>query len=391
MPSAASQRTPSVEDIEMESPRRALRLQRTRRSAAWEPKLPGRPTLFSSWDSYMATASRIVGRFHGQFRLGHFEYMHPVRLQGKTPRRFRRLYSVKVAYTDWGTHDAPTIICCGGVTNTAMRFNYLAADLSGAFRVVCMDWVGRGLSGWMADEHDYSLQTCSEQLRQMIEHVGGAPVTVLGSSLGGSAGIALAARYPKLVSRLILNDIGPYMPKSRRKRRSETLARHYVFRDPADLLRRIGACQKNDGPISNDIRFSLTFHQTRWCAVEGARIYRHDPRAMQAYRRDAREALDQWQEWDRLRVPVLLIHGLQSDALTQPTIDRMVRTNSVRVMHVPDTGHTPVLADRNQIWFIQQWLRENREVSGELTILHAPSRETFPGSPVPFASARSLA
>jgi pimeloyl-ACP methyl ester carboxylesterase len=214
---------------------------------------------------------------------------------------------------------------------------------------------------------------------------------VLGSSLGGSAAIALAARYPKLVSRLILNDIGPYMPKSRRKRRSETLARHYVFRDPADLLRRIGASQKNDGPISNDIRFSLTFHQTRWCAVEGARIYRHDPRAMQAYRRDAREALDQWQDWDRLRVPVLLIHGLQSDALTQPTIDRMVRTNSVRVMHVPDTGHTPVLADRNQIWFIQQWLRENREVSGELTILHAPSRETFPGSPVPFAPARSLA
>ena len=170
-----------------------------------------------------------------------------------------------------------------------------------------------------------------------------------------------------------------------------SFARHYVFRDPADLLRRIGASQKNDGPISNDVRFSLTFHQTRWCAVEGARIYRHDPRAMQAYRRDAREALDQWQEWDRLRVPVLLIHGLQSDALTQPTIDRMVRTNSVRVMHVPDTGHTPVLADRNQIWFIQQWLRENREVSGELTILHAPSRETFPGSPVPFAPARSLA
>jgi hypothetical protein len=60
-------------------------------------------------------------------------------------------------------------------------------------------------------------------------------------------------------------------------------------------------------------------------------------------------------------------------------------------MHVPDTGHTPVLADRNQIWFIQQWLRENREVSGELTMLHAPSRETFPGSPVNFAPARSLA
>ena len=32
-----------------------------------------------------------------------------------------------------------------------------------------------------------------QQLRQMIEHLGGGPVTVLGSSLGGSAAIEMAA------------------------------------------------------------------------------------------------------------------------------------------------------------------------------------------------------
>jgi pimeloyl-ACP methyl ester carboxylesterase len=339
----------------------------------------------------MAMANRIVGRFHSELRLRHFNYMHPVRLQTKTPCRFRKVYPVKVAYTDWGPRDAPVVVCCGGVTNTAMRFNYLAADLACSFRVICVDWVGRGLSGWMADENDYSLETCTEQLRQLIAHLGNAPVTLLGSSLGGSAAIALAARYPKLVRRLILNDIGPHIPKSRRKRRSETLARHYVFRDPSDLLRRIGASQKNDGPISDDIRFNLTFHQTRWCDTEGGRVYRHDPRAMQAYRRDARETLDQWKEWHRLRVPVLVIHGMCSDALLQPTIDKMARTRFVKIMHVPDTGHTPVLADRNQIWFIQQWLRDGRELAGEWSVLHAPEREPYPGSPVPFAPANSLA
>ena len=34
--------------------------------------------------------------------------------------------------------------------------------------------------------------------------------------------------------------------------------------EKADLLRKIGASQKNDGPISDDIRFNVTFHQTRW-------------------------------------------------------------------------------------------------------------------------------
>ena len=389
--SSESARRPAVARSPARSPEiKPAPARSQRRSPDWQPEIPGQRRLLTTWDNYMELASRVVGRFFNQFRLEHFDYMHPVRLQRETPRRFRKVYPVKVAYTDWGPRDAPVVICCGGVANTAMRFNYLAADLSGFFRIVCMDWVGRGLSAWMAHERDYSLETCAEQLRQMIEHLGVKPVTVLGSSLGGSAAVALAARHPRLVHRLILNDIGPHIPKARRKRRAETLARHYVFREPAELLRRIGASQKNDGPVSDDIRFNLTFHQTRWSEEEGGRVYRHDVRAMQAYWRDAQGHLDQWMLWERVRCPVLLIHGLRSDALLPPTIERMTRNSKVTVMHVPDTGHTPVLADRNQIWFIREWLRENDRVAREWSVLHAPSREPVPGAQVPFAPASAL-
>jgi pimeloyl-ACP methyl ester carboxylesterase len=237
-----------------------------------------------------------------------------------------------------------------------------------------MDWVGRGRSGWMSDERDYSLATYAEQLRQLIDHLGGGPVILLGSSMGGSAAIELAAHHPSLVSRLILNDIGPFIPKARRKRRSATLARHYVFRDPADLLRKIGASQKNDGPVSDDIRFNVTFHQTRWSDEEGGRVYRHDVRALQAFRTDAQESLDQWRLWDRIRCPVLLIHGMMSDALLAPTIKRMKKKPHVAVMHVPDTGHTPVLSDRNQNWFIHEWLM-GHGAAPEWTVLHARLRD----------------
>jgi pimeloyl-ACP methyl ester carboxylesterase len=338
----------------------------------------------------MAMASRIVGRFHGQFALKRFDYEHPVRLQPGTPRRLKRPYHVSVAYTEWGRTDAPVIVCCGGVANVAMRFSYLASDLSDAMRVVCMDWVGRGRSGWLAAEGDYSLSTYAEQLRQMILHVGRKPVTVLGSSLGGSAAIELIAKHPGLVDRLILNDIGPHIKAGRRKRRGETISRHYVFRDPADLLRRVGASQKNDGPVPDDIRFNLTFHQTRWSDEEGGRIYRHDVRAMQAYGQSARRSLLQWEQWKRVRCPTLLVHGLQSDALLEPMIRKMERGHSVTVMHVPDTGHTPLLADRNQIWFIRQWLLDTGAASGKWTVLHAPLREPYPGQPTPFAPASAL-
>jgi pimeloyl-ACP methyl ester carboxylesterase len=357
---------------------------------AWEPPVRGQARQLNSWHEYMGLASRIVGRFHGQFRLSQFEYEHPTCLQPATPRRLKKPYKAVVAYTDWGPADAPVVLCCGGVANVAMRFHYLASDLSEEYRVVCMDWLGRGRSGWLAAEDDYSLSTYAEQLRQLIMHLGGAPVTLLGSSMGGSAAIELIAKHPKLVKGLILNDVGPYIPARRRKRRADTIARHYVFRNPADLLRRVGASSKNDGPVSDDIRFNLTFHQTRWSADEGGRIYRHDVRAMQAYRRQSHRSVSQWEHWAHVKCPVMLIHGMQSDALFDPTIRRMRRGKDICVMRVPDTGHTPLLADRNHIAFVRQWLAGQAPDGNEWSVLHAPSRESFPGNPIPFAPLDAL-
>jgi pimeloyl-ACP methyl ester carboxylesterase len=372
-------RQPSAQDDDMD-----------RVNPAWEPALRSRQRSVADWEQYMAIASQVVGRFHGQFKLERFDYEHPEHLQPLTPKRLRRPYKVSVAYADWGPADAPVVLCCGGVANVAMRFNYLASDLADRFRVVCMDWVGRGRSGWMADEGDYSLSTYAEQIRQMIVHLGGRPVTMLGSSMGGSAAIELIAREPRLVERLILNDVGPLIPARRRKRRAEAIARHYVFHSPSELLRKVGASQKNDGPLGDDIRFNLTFHQTRWSDDEGGRVYRHDVRALQAYRRDAQRSLQQWEQWKHVHCPLLVIHGLLSDALLPSTIERMQRGRSTTVMHVPDTGHTPLLADRNQTWFIREWLLGSRRANGCWTVLHAPPRDAYPGNPVPFAPSHVL-
>lgn len=347
----------------------------------------------AGWADYMARASRVVGRFHGQFALRHFEYRHPTRLQPGTPARLKKPYTAPVAYTEWGPADAPLLLCCGGVANVAARFHYLASDLSDRWRVVCMDWLGRGRSGWLATEDDYSLATYTEQLRQMLVHLaqpGTRPVTVLGSSMGGSAAIELIARQPQRVHRLILNDVGPFIPAPRRQRRADTLARHYVFRSPAELMRRVGAGSKNDGPASDEVRFNLSFHQTRWSEEDGGRVYRHDVRALQAYRKSAGASLDQWASWQQLQCPVLLIHGMESDALRPPTLRRMARDKNLVTMHVPDTGHTPLLADRNHIGFVRQWLEGTGPAGREWSVLHAAAREPHPGQPIAFAPLAAL-
>ena len=97
-----------------------------------------------------------------------------------------------------------------------------------------------------------------------------------------------------------------------------------------------------------------------------------------------------FRSWQRVQCPVLLIHGMQSDALFEPTIRRMRRGKDLTLMHVPDTGHTPLLADRNHIAFIRQWLAGQAPDGREWSVLHAASRDSYPGNPIPFAPLDAL-
>ncbi len=310
----------------------------------------------NSWAAYERDATRLEADFRGRYTERRFDYLQPLHLQKEVPARLRKAYQVAVAYTEWGARDADLLICVGGVANCAHRFHHLAAQLGNEFRVVCLDLIGRGRSGWLADQSEYCLATYVEQLRQAVSHFGAQQVSILGSSLGGTVAIVFAAQYPDLVSRLILNDTGPYIPAGRRRRRAETLARHYVFRTPAELLRKVGASQKNDGPVSEAARQYITHHQTRWSDADMGRIYRCDPRALLAYRAEAHRNVNVWPEWQRLSQPVLVLHGEESDALLPPTLRRMRRRAGVQVIDIPHTGHTPALDNPEHADMIRSWL-----------------------------------
>ncbi len=335
-----------------------------------------------TWADYEMLVARTLAPFEDRFDLCDFSYVHPTRLQGHWPAHQAKDTPIRLSYTLWGDPHKPLVLCIGGIANTARRWDYLALGLSGEFQVACLDWAGRGMSAWMPTQGDYNIDTYVEQVRQLLDFLDCGKAAIVGSSLGGSVAIALCARHPGLVDRLILNDIGPYVPSERRLRRAQAVARHYVFRRPADLFRRLGASAKNEGPVTEDELLHNTYFQTKWSDANGGRIYRHDPRALQAYADEAGISLDQWSAWESLDMPVLVVHGMVSDALLEETILRMTARPGVVAMHVPDTGHTPALSDANQIHFLRQWLL-CREPQGDFTCLNppAPARHLFEGTP----------
>jgi len=325
-----------------------------------------------TWKDYekiMRTIEPLIGAGH---TLRHFDYTHPATLQSGTVERLRADYTIRLAYTEWGDPHKPALICLGGIANAARRFDYFARALSGHYHVLCLDWAGRGRSGWLAEQSDYSFESNVAQVLALIRHKRLGRVTLVGSSLGGCVAMRVASEAPDLVERLILNDIGPFIPMERRRRRAEAVARHYVFRRPAQLFHRTGAAQKNDGPVDDTVLLHNSFHQTRWSEENGGRIYRHDIRALQNYRDGAAHDHDQWDDWGRIACPVLLVHGMMSDALLDTTIARMLANPRVGVLHIPLVGHTPTLSDPLHIEALRTWLDAPADFPRDSTIGWTP-------------------
>src|SRR5258706_13122227 len=64
---------------------------------------------------------------------------------------FHRLH-----YTEWGDPANPQVLVCAhGLTRCGRDFDTLARALSGHYRVICPDVVGRGESDWLANKRNY--------------------------------------------------------------------------------------------------------------------------------------------------------------------------------------------------------------------------------------------
>jgi pimeloyl-ACP methyl ester carboxylesterase len=68
--------------------------------------------------------------------------------------------------------------------------------------------------------------------------------------------------------------------------------------------------------------------------------------------------VDLWSAYDRIRCPVLLLHGLRSDILpTQIAQEMTQRGPRLERVEFPKIGHAPALMDPTQIAIVAEFLR----------------------------------
>lgn len=262
-----------------------------------------------------------------------------------------------MAYAAWGDGEAASnVVCVHGLTRNGRDFDALAASLANTRRVVCPDVVGRGRSDWLSDPAEYQTPQYVSDMAALIARMDVGWVDWVGTSMGGLIGMALAAQPGTPIRRLVLNDVGPFIPKSALERIGEYCGQALTFDDIEGLARYLRVVHAPFGPLTDEQWHHLAIHGARDTGKGLALAY--DPGIAVPFKApDGLADIDLWSLWDAIRCPVLVLRGESSDLLTAETTAEMAsRGPKAKVVEIADCGHAPALMAEDQIALIDEWL-----------------------------------
>ncbi|MGE4221621.1 MAG: alpha/beta fold hydrolase [Alphaproteobacteria bacterium] len=268
----------------------------------------------------------------------------------------------RMAYTEWGPRDAErTVVCVHGLTRNGRDFDLLAEAMAGAgWRVVCPDVVGRGRSEWLADARGYGQPQYMSDLTTLIARLDVAAVDWVGTSMGGIAGMLLAAMPGTPIRRLVVNDVGPFIPKAALERIAGYVGGDPRFDGIAELESHLRRVQSGFGDLTDAQWRHMAEHSAR-PVEDGKLALAYDPAIAAGFTPGAMEDLDIWGAWDRIEGPVLALRGAESDLLLRETAAEMAaRGPKATMVEIDRCGHAPALMDAAQIATVRGWLAEHR-------------------------------
>ncbi|MBI2256411.1 MAG: alpha/beta hydrolase [Proteobacteria bacterium] len=274
--------------------------------------------------------------------------------QGLSPAGFHN-----IAYTEWGDPTASrTIVCCHGLTRNGRDFDVLAGRLAKHARVICPDIVGRGRSDWLRDPTHYGYPQYCADMNALIARLDVAELDWIGTSMGGLIGMTLAAQAGTPIRHLVINDVGPFVPKAALLRISDYVGLDNRFSSLAAVETHLRKVLAPFGPLTDAQWQHLVAHGHRQ-RPDGTFGLAYDP-AIAVNVKMAVQDWDLWPVWDRLAVPTLLLRGADSDLLLPQTAEDMTqRGPRARLVTWPGIGHAPALMAPDQIGLIEEWLTAN--------------------------------
>jgi pimeloyl-ACP methyl ester carboxylesterase len=289
----------------------------------------------------------------------------------------------RIVYREWGrSRSLRTVICAHGLTRNGRDFDFLAAELSSRYRVICPDIAGRGDSDWLQKKSEYGFALYQSDAALLMARISapGRSLTArwrrlvaddemqfdwVGTSMGGLIGMMLAAQAGSPIRRLVLNDVGPLVPWAALRRLKAHVGKAATFPTLADAESYVRDVCATFGPLTDKQWRHLAIHSVRRNGKEGYSLA-YDP-AISSLSAGGEFAsligpqvmrgIDLWSVWDKVQCPTLVLRGAQSDMLLAKTAQEMThRGPKAQVVEFANVGHAPALMSRDQIGVISSFL-----------------------------------
>jgi pimeloyl-ACP methyl ester carboxylesterase len=259
-------------------------------------------------------------------------------------------------YTEWGEADNPRVLLCvHGLTRNGRDFDEFARAMAKDYRVLCPDMVGRGRSEWLAHKGDYGYPLYCSDMAALIARSGAQTVDWVGKSMGGIIGMQVAAQANSPVRRLVINDVGPFIPKTALGRLKQFVGKDPRFASLDEAERYIRMVSEPFGALTDPQWRHLTQTSVQ-PRGDGAFGLVYDPAIAQAFAGPAVD-VDLWVYWDLVRCPTLALRGADSDLLLHETALEMTRRGpKAKLVEFPDVGHAPMLMSADQIEVVREFL-----------------------------------
>jgi pimeloyl-ACP methyl ester carboxylesterase len=263
----------------------------------------------------------------------------------------------RVAYTEWGnSSNERVLVCVHGLTRNGRDFDFLARALEAELHIFCPDVAGRGASDWLTDKQGYYYPQYLADMTTLIARTGADRVDWVGTSMGGIIGMMLAAQPGAPIRRLLLNDVGSFIPRTALERIASYVGNDPEFSDLAAVEAYLRTISAGFGPLTDDQWRHLALHSFRMNA-KGKLRFRYDPAIGDPFKKSPLDDVDLSEIWGRVQCPVMILRGAQSDLLFSDTVRRMQAAKpTTRSVEIEAVGHAPALMDPGQIKLVRDFL-----------------------------------
>lgn len=267
---------------------------------------------------------------------------------------------LRLHYRDYaGRHDRPPLLCLHGLTRNARDFESFAERYAGEWRVLAIDFRGRGLSEWDPLSERYAPPIYAQDVLELLAHAGVSRAVFLGTSLGGLVTMAIAAVMPQLIGGAMLNDVGPELDLSGIDRIKSYVGKPVRFRDWDHAATELRERHGDVHPAYGEAEW-LRYAKRVCRATENGVEFDYDMAIADNFNGgDTGVVADAWPFFRALAGrPVLILRGENSDLLSDAVLDRMEREiPDVEVVTVGGVGHAPDLDERQSIAAIDRLLQ----------------------------------